>query len=134
MTTVGSLVPDELRAAIEQQAAARGITVSALIREQLADDFNCSVSDHEPVVPPFPGWEQLVHLSPIAQRVWRALADRTGDGRPCSSEDLAQVVGRHRGNVDRALRQLREAGYARRIYRQGHVATHPDQEADRLVS
>lgn len=60
-----------------------------------------------------------------AQRTWLALAQA---GRPMTSEDLAVELNRHRGNVDRALRELRAAGYVERHAPGLHIATQPDQQ------
>ena len=59
-------------------------------------------------------WSALVAEHPppqgcneITRRVWAALLDA---GIPMTTQQLATMLHRHRGNIDRALTTLREAG------------------------
>ena len=50
------------------------------------------------------------HASTAMRRVWLALLDAD---EPRTSRELALTLGRHRGNIDRALTRLRDAGLVR---------------------
>ena len=49
---------------------------------------------------------------PTTRRVWLALLD---SDQPLTSQDLAAMLGRHRGNIDRALTPLKDAGLVRAV-------------------
>ena len=51
--------------------------------------------------------------------MWLALLDAH---EPVTSRELAAMLNRHRGNIDRALTPLREAGLVRRTARGLHQA------------
>ena len=59
-------------------------------------------------------WSELLKQHPppaganaCTRKVWAALLDAAG---PLTSQELAVMFNRHRGNIDRALTPLREAG------------------------
>ena len=50
------------------------------------------------------------NANPTTRKVWAALLDSP---QPMTSQELALMLGRHRGNIDRALAPLRDAGLIR---------------------
>ena len=59
-----------------------------------------------------------VGLNPTSRKVWAALLDTQG---PLTSRELALMLNRHRGNIDRALIPLRQAG----LVSTGHALHYP---------
>jgi len=107
---VGCEVGESVVSAVDELAMRRYTSRSALLREALNRYLAEEVANGESE--PADAHREAVRLPDGFNASQRRVYDHlVAVGCPLRTTELAEVIGIHPGNIDRALRVLREAGY-----------------------